>query len=589
MHHRQGLRWILTLVIVMAIGYVGWGLFGPGQRFKLPFFKFINAHSAMVLDEDGAPLPTQLRAGDQVDFSMLAPSARIALIKSTSLNILPKDSAYDLPIRHAGAEGVPTVITVHSIVSNHGKSPVQRLLGWGLLSFLTYPFCLSVIAFLALWKGRGSDAMGLALWATAFLLGVALQFVPSDGGIGLAMFLGSSALFLLARFGFYAMAEAMAAPLLTTRAITIWRASFFALLGLGALQSLGGPLAFIAFGWAGLILPIYGVTLTLSYVLPVVMLFAALARARSSQQLRLRLRWVAGCGAIYVVAIFLTNTPLFGPVASLLIAHGIFSLSIVGLLYAVLRTRLLDFNVVLNRTLVYAATTSLVLGLFALFESLVERLAVGERAGLLLELLVPLALGASLTTVHRRIDGLVERLIFRRQYRQETALRRFAREATFVSTPDRLMELTVTELQRHIAAPWVAFYESGPQGFTLARQAGEHALPACVDIDDPAVIALRAHEPEVDLHDRAGALQHEGYAFPLKLRGQLSGLLVIGPRPDEHYSSEERELFAYVAHEVSTALFAIRTQINEQHLAEARLREITLMEALRFGRQSLPD
>jgi hypothetical protein len=279
---------------------------------------------------------------------------------------------------------------------------------------------------------------------------------------------------------------------------------------------------------------------------------------------------VTSCGAIFVAAIFLINSPIFGPVASPLIARGMFSLSLMGLLYGVVRTRLLDFSVVLNRTLVYASTTSLVLGLFALFESVIERIAVGERASLLLELLVPLALGVSLTTVHRRIDGLVERLIFRRQYLQESALRRFAHEAAFVSNPDSLMELTVTELQRHIGAPWVAHYESGPQGFALAQQSGERALPECVDVDDPAVIALRARELEVDLHDRGGVLRDEGHAFPLQVRGQLLGLLVIGPRPDEHYSSEERELFAHVAHEVGAALFALHAQASEAMLNEVR-------------------
>jgi hypothetical protein len=366
--------------------------------------------------------------------------------------------------------------------------------------------------------------MGLALWAIAFLVGIAMQLVPSDGAIGLAVLLGSNAVFLLARIGFYAMAEAMAAPLLAPRARKGWRVVFFIVLGLGALQSLAGPLAFVAYGWAELSRPAYGVTLTLSYAVPVAMLFAVLPRANATQ--RLRLGWVSRCGAIYVAAIFLINTPIFGTIASWLVARGAFSLSMVGLLYAVLRTRLLDFSVVLNRTLVYAATTSLILGVFALFESLIERIAVGERASLLLELLVPLALGASLTTVHRRIDGLIERLIFRRQYLQESMLRRFAHEAAFVSSPDSLREHTVTELRRHIGAPWVALYEGGPQGFAMAKQCGEHALPARLDIDDPAVITLRAHAPDVDLHDREGALQNEGYAFPLQVRGQLLGLLV---------------------------------------------------------------
>ena len=576
MHRRQGLLWLLTLVVLLAVGYSGWLISQPDLRFSLPSFRIADAHTEIVQAGAGAPLPAGLRPGDRIDLPALTPAARIALIKPANLNLLP-NAAYALVVRRAGTEGAPTVITVHS-VADARQSTVLGLLGWGLLAFLSYPFCLSVIALLTLWKGRGRDAMGLALWAIAFLVGIAMQLVPSDGAIGLAVLLGSNVVFLLARIGFYAMAEAMAGPLLAPRARAGWRVVFFIVLGLGALQSLAGPLAFVALGWAELIRPAYGVTLTLSYAVPVAMLFAVLPRADATQ--RLRLRWVSRCGAIYVAAIFLINTPIFGAIASWLVARGMFSLSMVGLLYAVLRTRLLDFSVVLNRTLVYAATTSLVLGLFALFESQIERIAMGERTSLLLELLVPLALGASLTTVHRRIDALVERLVFRRQYQQEQALRRFAREAAFVSAPDSLLQLTTTELRRHIGAPWVGLYENTPQGYALARQSGDHALPMQIDADDPTVIALRAHEPEVDLHDRAGVLRQAGYAFPLQVRGQLLGLLVVGSRPEEHYSGEERELFAHVAHEVGAAL-AIRAQISEQQLVESRLREATLLDALR--------
>jgi hypothetical protein len=602
MHVRQGWVWGLTLVVLIAVGYVGWSLFVPAQRFGFPIFRLANAHVAVMMADKSVPPPTQFKPGDRIDLSALTPATRIAMV----INTLPSDSSYDLVLRHAGSNGTAAVIAVHSVPLLQ-KTPLQRLLGWGLLSFLSYPFCLAVIAWLALWKGRGRDATALALWAIAFLLGLALQFVPSDGVIGMAVLLTSNVLFLLARVSFYVMAEAMAAPLLTSRVTRVWRATFAAMLGLGAIQSLAGPLIFVANGWAELLRPVYGVAWTISYAVPIAMLFGVLPRANEAQ--RLRLRWVTYCGAIYVAAIFLVNTPVFGPTMSQLVAHAVFSLALVGLLYAVVRTRLLDFSVVLNRTLVYAATTSLVLGLFALFESLIERIAVGERASLLLELLVPLALGVSLTTVHRRIDGLIERLIFRHQYRQEIALRRFAREAAFVSTPDSLLELAVTELQRHTGAPWVAIYESRSQGFVLARQRGEHLLPACVDTDDPAVVALRSHEPDVDLDDRAGALQQEGYAFPLKVRGQLIGLLVVGPRPAEHFSSEERELFAHVAHEVGATLFAIRAQISEQRLViseqrlviseqrmviseqrliEAQQREAALMEVLRFNQQRLP-
>jgi hypothetical protein len=46
--------------------------------------------------------------------------------------------------------------------------------------------------------------------------------------------------------------------------------------------------------------------------------------------------------------------------------------------------------------------------------------------------------------------------------------------------------------------------------------------------------------------------------------------LVIASRPDEHYSSEERELFARVSHDVGAALFALRAQASELMLNEVR-------------------
>jgi GAF domain-containing protein len=79
-------------------------------------------------------------------------------------------------------------------------------------------------------------------------------------------------------------------------------------------------------------------------------------------------------------------------------------------------------------------------------------------------------------------------------------------------------------------------------------------------------------------------LRRDGYAFPLQVRGELLGLLIIGSRPEEHYSSEERELFALVAHDVGAALFAIRAQIGDEQLAEARRRETILQEALETAR-----
>jgi hypothetical protein len=240
------------------------------------------------------------------------------------------------------------------------------------------------------------------------------------------------------------------------------------------------------------------------------------------------------------------------------------------MLYAVLRHRVVDVTVVLNRALVYAATTSLVLGLFALLESLIEHTALGHGTSLLLELAVPLALGAGLSTVHRRIEAMVERFIFRHQYRMEAALRRFAEDCAFITQPQKLFELGVEQIARHTGAPFVALYERGTEGYACRRQRGERALPETVAADDLAFVALRARNAALDLHDSPSALGTDGYAFPLMLRGNLLGALVVGERPGERYAADERALLFHVAHEIGAALFALRAQESEALAQESK-------------------
>jgi hypothetical protein len=282
---------------------------------------------------------------------------------------------------------------------------------------------------------------------------------------------------------------------------------------------------------------------------------------------------------VFVGAVVFSTVPLpLNSGVQELLANVLATLAAVAFLYAVLRHRVVDITVVINRALVYALTTSLVLGLFALLESLIERTTLGRSAGLLLELAVPLGLGVALSSVHRRIEHLVDRFIFRRQYRAETALRRFGEDCGFIREPERLFTLGVGEIARHTDATLVALYERSPggEGYACRRQMGEPALPDSIPTDDRAFVALRARNAELALHDTPSDLGAEGYAYPLMLRGDLLGALVVGERPGEHYAADERALLFHVAHEIGAALFALRAQELEAQVkeSEARIREI---------------
>ncbi|MGH8282817.1 MAG: GAF domain-containing protein [Gammaproteobacteria bacterium] len=598
MHRRYGLLILLTVLIVLAGAYSSFMAFHYGG---LPFSTdIVDPHTAIIEPVAGLPLPTALHAGDQIDLFALPRATRIAISMQLNNDIhLPLGQTYTFVIRRGNAR-----VTLPVTIVSRNAAAGDRAIEWAALGFYVL---ISVIALLALWRGRDRATAGLALWAITFLAGVATNTVPSDGMLGLGLLLGAWILFLLARVGFYVMAESMAGSAFSSRSRVWWRVSFLLLLGLGAIEVLGGPLVFVATGWAELLRPAYGFVLTASYLVPIALLFVSYRRAEVTH--RLRLRWMLWSSVLFVAGIFLNNTPILGFPASVIMWQFMFAISMVGFLYTVLRHRVVDFKVVLNHTLVYGGVTALVLGVLAAINSLVEHAALGTSASLLLQVIVPLALGIVLGRVRSYADWIVERVFFRKKFRAENALRSFARHAGHIEDQGRLLEATVTALHTHLSVPGVAFYAQADGGYTRVRQAGERLYPERLGQDDPAVVAARADQNAVELSVLNSALGHDGYVFPMLALGELQGVLVCANRPGEHFAAAERGLITQVAHEVGAALFALHTQAAEARaqaseaqlnevrqaseerarasevlLNEARAREATLLETLRaFG------
>ncbi|HEY3858058.1 MAG TPA: GAF domain-containing protein, partial [Gammaproteobacteria bacterium] len=66
----------------------------------------------------------------------------------------------------------------------------------------------------------------------------------------------------------------------------------------------------------------------------------------------------------------------------------------------------------------------------------------------------------------------------------------------------------------------------------------------------------------------ASGLGTEGNVYALTIRGQVLGFIVLGARPGEAYTQEERRLFALVAHQVAVALHALRLEEQFRLLQE---------------------
>ncbi|MGH8428275.1 MAG: GAF domain-containing protein [Gammaproteobacteria bacterium] len=517
----------------------------------LPFaWEMVDTHTVSVIPVKGVAFPAGLVAGDIVKLPEQSPAVRNAFVASYQDDNVRAGLPMTLVVEREG-----TRVTVPFIIDrlNH----VPQFWVSALLSTI-FAWLVALTVLITLWRGRDWGAWGISLWGIAFLAGLTFADIPVTGWGPLATIMDSAFMYMVARIGFYVMAETIAGPALKPRGRWTLRLLFALFLLAGLAYEMAYPPLLV---FAGRLVSQHIATLwALPYLLATIMLLVGYRRADAAR--RQRLRWMFWSALILTVGIEFSNVPLIGTINSQLVNLGAFVIAIAGLLYAVLRHRVVDMAFVVNRALVYSGTLSVVIGIFILLESFVEKIALPHNANLILELGVPLMVGFSLDSVRKRLENISERLFFRRKFKAEAALRAFSNHCAYIVHPDKLLEQTLRELHNHSNAPAVALYWHDVGGYRRLGESGEHRYPEKVDMDDRAIVALRADRNDIDLEDLGSALGTDGLLIPMIVRGELLGAVVLGNRPGEHYPPDERELLRHVIHEIGAAMDALRAREN---------------------------
>lgn len=248
-----------------------------------------------------------------------------------------------------------------------------------------------------------------------------------------------------------------------------------------------------------------------------------------------------------------------------------------GLTYSLLNRRLLDIGFVLNRAAVFSGVSIVLVGMFVLVEWLLSdwMQSKSHTTNVAVSGALALALGLSIRFVHAKVEHFVDNVMFRKRREDVEAIRKMAREAPYITDRTTLLARSENVLAQHADADSAAILLDD-----------NHGHYGAMEENDPALVALRAEHVPLDLHAIKTSIKGE-WAYPLVVRGALTGALVVGPKRSlEAYAPDESAAIMQLAQNLATALDVLSLKAGENGVAEALQAMSAEIAALRLELKS---
>lgn len=306
------------------------------------------------------------------------------------------------------------------------------------------------------------------------------------------------------------------------------------------------------------IVPVLDILANLGFVLLAIgfagSVAAFLVRFQRSQGIeREQMKWlVYALGLLGVIFIYVLLLRFILPGQAMVgeISITLTNLTILGIAVAaaiaILRFRLYDIDLIINRTLVYGALTTGVIGIYVLVVGTVSVLF--QQSSSLLVSLVATGLAALLVQpLRERLQRAVNRLMYGERDDPYALLSGLDRRLEASLSPETTLPIVVETIAQALKLPYVAVELSGPDGFRLAASYG--LSPTRRD-------------------------QH--IALPLIYQNEHIGRLVLSPRSvGESFNPAEKDLLADIARHVGVAA---NTVLLTEGLQRSRERIVTARE-----------
>ena len=292
--------------------------------------------------------------------------------------------------------------------------------------------------------------------------------------------------------------------------------------------------------------------------------YLRVARPAERQQIKWVVVGLAGTLAIQFAGLLPLNALLTSPAVSADPARALVLSAIpdtlwqVNLLFipvciviSVLRYRLWDIDILINRSLVYGALIVSVIGLYmvvvgvagTLFQSIGNTLLAILATGLIAILFHPL---------RQRLQRSINRLMYGERDEPYTALSHLGRRLETSLASEAVLPTVVTTVREVFRLPYVAIYlQQDSHGYKIVA---ESASPS-----------LRIENGRI----RVPGMEREGRCIPLIHQGETLGYIVLGPRaPNEAFSSTDLRLLGDLVPQVGVAVHAVRLTADLQRSRE---------------------
>ncbi len=262
----------------------------------------------------------------------------------------------------------------------------------------------------------------------------------------------------------------------------------------------------------------------------------------------------------------------------------------ISIAIAILRYRLWDIDVIINRTLVYGLVTVVLVLVYITSILILQRTfqtLTGERSDLA-AVVSTLVIVALFLPVRRFVQEFVDRRFYRRRYNAVKTIESFSTSLQDEVDLDRVIQRLESVIKETILPTRVnTWLDTGskyqvyrPAESGLSSEGDQEIHQDGIALDDPildsfnqgpVVIDLEQMETEFDSHR---VLLTSGYkkVVPLITRGELIGWISLGQRLSEQvYSSDDRLLLSRLAMQVAPTVRVAQLAAEQQ--AEAIQRE----------------